>query len=184
MGLMSRGKPDTADLHHSPKPGVLERLKALPFDRIALVAGPILLCSVLGQLATFPQIPTWYAGLVKPSFNPPNWVFGPVWTILFAMMGYAAYRVLGLPADKPGRNAALWLFYTQLAVNASWSFAFFAARSPLLGLVVIVPFLALIVATIVAFQRLDRVAGWLLWPYAAWVSYATLLNVAIWRLNS
>jgi tryptophan-rich sensory protein len=183
MADMTTGKPDTADAPQSPKSGMIGALKSWPLDRIALVAGPILLCSLLGQLATFPQIPTWYAGLVKPSFNPPNWVFGPVWTTLFIMMGYAAYRILSMPAGKPGRTAALALFYVQLAVNASWSFAFFAAQSPLLGLIVIVPFLGLIVATIIAFQRLDRVAGWLLWPYAAWVSYATLLNVAIWRLN-
>jgi tryptophan-rich sensory protein len=158
-------------------------LKGGKIERIALVAAPILLCSLLGQLATFPHIPGWYAGLVKPSFNPPNWLFGPVWTTLFIMMGYAAYRILSLPADKPGRRTALALFYVQLAVNASWSFAFFAANSPLLGLIVIVPFLGLILATIWAFMPLDRVAGWLLWPYAAWVSYATVLNIALWRLN-
>jgi benzodiazapine receptor len=145
---------------------------------IAVVAA----VSLLGQLATYPNIASWYPGLVKPSFNPPNWVFGPVWTTLYLLMAFSVWRVLRLP-ETPERRWALSLFFVQLALNAAWSWMFFAANSPLLGLINIVPQSLTIVATIVAFYRLDRIAGWSLIPPAAWVAFATLLNFAIWKLN-
>jgi tryptophan-rich sensory protein len=140
------------------------------------------LAALLGSLATTPNIPTWYAGLAKPGFTPPNWVFGPVWTLLYAMMAFAAWRILALPESR-ARRAALTAFFVQLALNATWSFAFFAARSPPAGLLVIVALLAAILWTIRLFWPLDRPAAWLLVPYAAWVAYATALNIAIWQLN-
>lgn len=136
----------------------------------------------LGNLATMPNIPVWYAGLQKPSFTPPNWLFGPVWTLLYAMMAYALFRVLRHP---PGvkRSRAIFLFLVQLALNASWSFAFFAARNPGLGLVVIAFLWLAILATIAGFLRLEKTAGLLLAPYLLWVSYAVALNTSIWMLN-
>jgi tryptophan-rich sensory protein len=151
-------------------------LAALPL--IAVVA-----TSALAQFATFPNLAPWFAGLIKPGFNPPNWLFGPVWTTLYALMAFAAWRILRL-SPSPARRNALILFWTQLALNAAWSWLFFAAHSPLLGLVDIVPQLLLIIATMVAFGRLDKIAGWCLTPLAAWVAYASALNAAIWWLNS
>ncbi|MFA6266129.1 MAG: TspO/MBR family protein [Pseudolabrys sp.] len=136
----------------------------------------------LGQAATFPNLAPWYAGLVKPSFNPPNWIFGPVWTSLYALMAFAAYRILKLPAS-PERQRAITLFGLQLLFNAAWSWMFFAAHSPLLGLINIVPQLGLVIATVIAFYRLDRVAAACMAPLALWVGFAALLNAAIFILN-
>jgi tryptophan-rich sensory protein len=154
--------------------GRTARLAALP-------VGAVIVVSLLGQLATYPNLP-WYAGLAKPSFNPPNWVFGPVWTTLYVLMAYAAFRIMRLPAT-PARQTALILFWAQLALNAAWSWLFFAAHAPLLGLIDIVPQLLLIVATATAFIRLDRIAGICLLPLIAWVGFATALNIAVWWLN-
>jgi tryptophan-rich sensory protein len=151
--------------------------------RIALVPlGAVVAASLLGQLATFPNLAPWYAGLIKPSFNPPSWVFGPVWTTLYLLMAFAAWRIRRMP-PSPARRNALLLFWTQLALNVAWSWMFFAAHSPLLGLINIVPQLALVIATSIAFMRLDRPAGLALAPLVAWVGYATTLNAALWWLN-
>jgi tryptophan-rich sensory protein len=150
---------------------------------LALVALVAVACaSVLGQLATYPNL-AWYAGLARPSFSAPNWLFAPVWTTLYLLMAFALWRVLRLPAQTPGRRTALTLFFTQLALNAAWSWMFFAAHSPLLGLVNIVPQLGVILATIAAFWQLDRAAGSSLIPLAAWVAFASVLNAAVWWMN-
>lgn len=151
------------------------RIAALPL--IAVVAA-----SLLGQLATFPNLAPWYAALVKPSFNPPNWIFGPVWTALYGLMAYAAYRILKL-SPSPAQRVAIVLFYAQLALNAAWPWMFFAAHSPALGMANVVPQLGVVVATAVTFIRLDRIAGMCLLPLIAWVTFAATLNAAIWRLN-
>lgn len=148
----------------------------------ALSAGPIIMASFLGNAATIPNIAPWYEGLVKPPLNPPNWVFGPVWTLLYVLMGVAFYRILRSP-DGLRRRRAIWLFAAQLLFNTAWSFAFFAAHSPLLGLVVILPLEALILATIDAFRRIDGLAAACLVPYALWVGFATYLNAAFLALN-
>ena len=138
--------------------------------------------SACGQLATYPNLAPWYAGLAKPSFNPPNWIFAPVWSALYALMAFALWRILRL-APSPVRRAALALFFIQLALNAAWSWMFFAAHSPLLGLINVIPQWLVIVATIAAFARLDRPAAWCLAPLALWVGYAAVLNAALWWLN-
>jgi len=148
---------------------------ALPFVAVAAAL-------VLGQIATFPNLAPWYAGLTKPSFNPPNWIFGPVWTTLYALMAFATWRIMRLP-PTPARRTALILFFCQLVLNAAWSWMFFAAHSPLFGLLNIVPQFILIVATIITFRRLDGIATLCITPLAAWVGYASLLNFAIWWLN-
>jgi translocator protein len=137
----------------------------------------------VGSMATLPSIPTWYAGLVKPSFNPPNWIFGPVWSVLYLMMAYAFWRILRTDPRTPGRGAAIGLFLAQLALNAFWSVAFFGTHNPLLGLVVVIALEAAVLATIVWFRRLDPTAGWILAPYACWVAFAAVLNAAILLLN-
>ncbi|MBL8590904.1 MAG: tryptophan-rich sensory protein [Methylobacteriaceae bacterium] len=150
----------------------------------ALISGLVVVAAAtIGNLATMPAIPTWYAGLVKPSFNPPNWLFGPVWGLLYAMMAVAFWRVLRKPAAVEGRTAAIAAFLVQMALNALWSVAFFGAKSPSLGLLVIAALWLAIAATIALFRRVDRAAATLLLPYIAWVSFAALLNGAIWRLN-
>jgi translocator protein len=154
----------------------------LGYGFLAIVA--VAATSVVGQFATYPNLAPWYAGLVKPSFNPPNWVFGQVWTTLYLLMVFAVWRILRLPAGSAERRWALSLFFAQLTLNAAWSWMFFAAHNPLLGLINIVPQTLVIIATIVAFYRIDRMAGWCLMPLVAWVCFATVLNFAIWKLNS
>jgi tryptophan-rich sensory protein len=151
------------------------------FGLVAVAA--VVIASLLGQWATFPNLVPWYASLAKPGFNPPNWVFAPVWTVLYALMAFAAWRILRLPAATPGRGAALVAFFGQLVLNVAWSWLFFAAHSPLLGIVDIVPQWVLVVVAAVLFMRLDAVAGWCLVPLALWVAYAGVLTVSIWMLN-
>lgn len=125
----------------------------------------------------------WYVGLTKPSWNPPAWVFAPVWTTLYLMMAVAAWRIWKRGGFGAQRRL-LVLFLLQLALNAAWTPLFFGLRRPGLALLEIV-FLGLaLAATIVAFRPVDRIAAWLLGPYLAWVCFATVLNGALWRLNS
>jgi benzodiazapine receptor len=159
------------------------RVDSPRWQRVCLALGPVVLAGALGTLATGPNIPTWYAGLAKPGFTPPNGAFPVAWTVLYLMMAAALWRVLSLPRATPGRSGAIAVFFVQLALNALWSWAFFALHSPLSGLVVIVLLVVAIVETIRRFAALDRIAAWLLAPYLAWVLYATALNLAIWRLN-
>lgn len=148
-------------------------------------AGFIALTLVVGWIGarvTLPAIPDWYAQLAKPSFTPPNWAFGPVWTALYVMMAIAAW--LTWRTDSPLRSRALALWAVQLALNLAWSMLFFGARQPGLALAEIVALLLAIIATIALFARVAPLAAWLLVPYLAWVGYASALNFAIWRLNA
>ena len=95
---------------------------------------PVVTASIAGSAVTVPQIPIWYAGLLKPPFNPPNWIFAPVWTALYALMALGIFRILRLPVGTPGRRRALLIYHLQLLFNIVWSFAFFGANSPLAGL--------------------------------------------------
>lgn len=154
-----------------------------PLTRLALAIVPVAAVSVAGSWATLPNIPGWYAGLAKPPLTPPNAVFGPIWTILYALMAFASWRVLSAHPAMPGRGRAVALFFVQLALNGLWSWSFFAAHSPGAGLVNILALDVAVLATIVLFSRVDRLAAWCLVPYAAWTAYATYLNAAIWYLN-
>lgn len=151
------------------------------FGVVAIIT--VAAASALGQLATYPNLAPWYAGLVKPSFNPPNWIFAPVWTTLYVLMAFAVWRILRLPEASAARRLALSLFFIQLALNAAWSWMFFGANNPWLGAINIVPQFMVVLATVVAFHRLDKLAAWCLVPLAAWVAFASVLNIAIWRLN-
>ena len=167
-----------SDLTDQPKPAT--RPVVLLLFAIAVVAS----AGLIGNLATIPNIPVWYAGLNKPGFTPPNWVFGPVWSLLYAMMVLAFWRVL---LRRSRWTTAGWrvvgVFLVQMALNAFWSVAFFGMHNPLLGLVVVIALELMIVATIMTFKPIDRMAAWLLAPYAVWVGYATALNAAIVGLN-
>lgn len=141
----------------------------------------VALCSWIGSAATAPALIEWYPSLAKPWFTPPNWAFPVAWTTLFAAMGYASWLVW----MAGGRRAqgALALYGGHLALNSLWSVAFFGFQSPGAGLVVLVPFAASIAATIAAFRPFSRRAAWLMAPYLAWVLFAGVLNLAIWRMN-
>ena len=141
----------------------------------------VALVALVGSWATLTKIPTWYASLAKPSFTPPNAVFGPVWTVLYAMMAVAVWRVSR--ADRPMQRQAIVLFVVQLALNAIWSPVFFGLEAPRLGLAVILALCVSLAATLAVFWRVDRLAGLLLVPYLAWVCYASALNAAIVVLN-
>lgn len=124
----------------------------------------------------------FYAQLTRPAWSPPSWLFGPVWSVLYLLMGIAAWLVWREPAS-PAQRRALILFGVQLVLNALWSWLFFAWHRGALALVEVVVLEALIVATLVAFWRIRPLAGALLVPYALWVAFATTLTWAIWRLN-
>jgi tryptophan-rich sensory protein len=153
--------------------------------RLAELLVAILVCELaglIGSLFTFASIPTWYASLVKPALNPPSWVFGPVWTTLYAMMGVSVFLVWQRRQAK-GADQALTAFALQLVLNALWSVLFFGLRNAGLALIEIVMMWLAIAWTIVLFHRLSKPAAYLLLPYLAWVSFASYLNAAIWFLN-
>lgn len=136
----------------------------------------------IAGFATAASIDTWYSFLNKPSFNPPDWLFAPVWTVLYILMGVALYLIWKLPASAQ-RNSAMAVFFTQLLLNFLWSLIFFNMHRTGLALTDIVVLLLLIIATILCFKPLSKTAAWLLVPYLLWVSFATVLNYAIWHLN-
>jgi translocator protein len=135
---------------------------------------------VSASLFTEPSIPTWYAHLLHPAIAPPNWVFAPVWTTLYVVMAYAAWRVW----KKTGlRSAEMTAYAVQLALNFAWSGIFFALHLIFVALVELVVLDIAILVTLLMFWRKDRPAGWLLLPYLGWSLFATALNFAFWRLN-
>ncbi|CAG0957263.1 Tryptophan-rich protein TspO [Methanosarcinales archaeon] len=157
---------------------VHESVKLIVSITICLFAG------FLGSFFTIPAIPTWYATLTKPSFAPPNWLFFPVWTTLFVMMGISLYLVWRRGLEGQQVKNALVIFAVQLILNVLWSAAFFGLRSPLSGLIEISILWISIAFTIMIFMKISRTAGLLLIPYIIWVSFAAILNFMIWRLNS
>jgi tryptophan-rich sensory protein len=147
------------------------------------------LAGVIGSLFTTPAIFSgWYADLGKPAFNPPSWVFAPVWTMLFALMGIAAWLVW-IKMDSRFREndrrikIALWIFGGQLALNALWSIIFFGLKSPAWAFIEIIILWLAILAAIIAFAKISKTAAWFLVPYILWVSFAGYLNFSIWQLS-
>jgi benzodiazapine receptor len=146
----------------------------------------ILVCEgagLIGSAFTTPAIPTWYAGLQKPSFTPPSWLFAPAWITLYLLMAIAAFIIWRQGLSERGVRIALVIFLVQLVLNALWSVVFFGMQSPLYGVIVIVLLWAAILVTITRFARLSAPAAWLLVPYILWVSFAAALNISIWMLN-
>ncbi|MEM9001650.1 MAG: TspO/MBR family protein [Bacteroidota bacterium] len=142
-----------------------------------------LLIGILASFATQSSVDGWYVTLNKPSFNPPNWIFGPVWGVLYLMMGVAAGIVWAKGFYHIWVKTALYHFGFQLLLNALWSIVFFGLQSPLWALFVILALLALIVLTIRWFNVVSKVAAFLMVPYLLWVCFAFLLNYKIWELN-
>lgn len=154
--------------------------KLNPWLALAVFVVLCLAAGAIGGLATAQSVTDWYPTLAKPAWNPPSWVFAPVWTTLYVLMALAAWLVW---RKGPAAKFALRMFVVQLVLNVAWSFLFFGARSPGLAVAEIVVLWLAIMATTRAFFRLSQPAGLLMLPYIAWVSFAAVLNLAVWRLN-
>jgi len=146
----------------------------------------IIICQAvgfIGSLFTTPNIPTWYATLKKPGIAPPNWLFAPVWTTLFVLMGISAYLVWRHGWNNQVVRTALIVFIIQLILNILWSLVFFTLKSPLFGFIVIIILWLLILITLIYFYNISIPAGILLIPYILWVSFASVLNFMLYKLN-
>jgi tryptophan-rich sensory protein len=156
--------------------------------RLAISIAIPLAAGAVGTIFTADSIATWYQTIEKPWFTPPNWLFGPAWTVLYVLMGISLYfflRKTRIDRSKHGaRPAAFAVFGTQLGLNVLWSFLFFGLKSPQLAFTEIVILLASIAVTIIIFQKISKPASILLLPYAGWVAFASALNLEIWLLNS
>jgi tryptophan-rich sensory protein len=135
----------------------------------------------LGAFFTLSSVQSWYLTLNKPSWNPPSWLFGPVWTTLYVLMGIACFLIW--KSEHPRKKQVLTLYFLQLFLNSLWSPAFFGAQNPMLGILVIVPMWASILTCIIFFRKINTWAAVLMIPYLLWVSFATVLNATIWYLN-
>lgn len=154
--------------------------------KLTYIAISVAICLIIGFLsgfATQSSVGDWYISLNKPSFNPPNWIFGPVWTLLYILMGIAAGIVWAKGFYHIWVKTALYNFGFQLLFNALWSVVFFGFKNPFWALLVILFLLALILVTIKWFNVVSRTAAYLLIPYFLWVCFATILNYKIWEMN-
>lgn len=154
--------------------------------RIRTLAVFLILClgiGMLGGVVTRPAIEGWYAGLTKPSWTPPAWIFGPVWTVLYVLIGVAGWRIWIRRASSPAKWLVLRLFAAQLLLNAIWSPLFFGLREPFLALVDIAGLWVMVLLCWNAMRTADALASWLFVPYLLWVSFAASLNAAIWWMN-
>ncbi len=149
---------------------------------IISIAIPLLIGGIAGFF-TSTGVNTWYAVANKPSFNPPNWIFAPVWTALYILMGIAFYMVWKSETNKAAKQTAIILYAIQLTLNFAWSFIFFYARQPGWAFIEIVIMWIMILLAIIWFGKISALAAWLLVPYICWVSFATVLNFYIWKLN-
>ena len=149
---------------------------------VLALAGWIALTFTAAATGVFVSTGGWYAGLVKPSWNPPGWLFGPVWTLLYAMMAVAAWLVWQR-GGWAGQRRSLGLYVTQWVLNALWTPLFFGLHRPGLALADLAVLWAALAATAAGFWRVRAAAGWLLAPYLAWATFAAALNFAVWRLN-
>ncbi len=140
-----------------------------------------LFAGVIGSVFTFRNIPTWYAGLTKPPFSPPNWLFGPVWTILYILMGISLFLII--IKQKEIFSKPVKIFLLHLGINSLWSIVFFGMKSPGSAFLVIIVLWYIIYYLIKTFRKIDKRASDLLIPYLAWVSFASLLNFSVWILN-
>jgi len=158
----------------------------MKLGKITKLAISLIACfatAFVGSIFTISAIPTWYAQLAKPSFAPPNWLFGPAWTLLYFLMAISLWLVWEKGFKAKGVRRAIGIFSFQLLLNALWSIAFFGLKSPLMGFLIIALLWYSILSTIVAFYKIDKRAAWLLLPYIAWVSFASILNFAVMVLN-
>lgn len=155
----------------------------MKYVKMAAGAGISLAAGFIGSYFTAPAIPAWYAALLKPELAPPNWIFAPVWTLLFILMGVAAGLVWDKGLSRREVKIGLGLFGLQLVLNTLWSIIFFGWQNPGGAFAEIIALWLMIAATIYAFYKVSRPAAWMLAPYIIWVSFAAYLNYAIWQLN-
>lgn len=148
---------------------------------VALAAS--FLTALIGSVLTMPAITTWYQTINKPSFTPPNWLFGPAWTILFLLMAISWFLILKNGLTSKYYKTANYIFLVQLILNIFWSFLFFYIQSPFLAMLEIIAFWLILVLNFYYFYRINKKAAWLFVPYIAWVSFAAFLTYSIWRLN-
>ena len=151
--------------------------------RLAISLAMCLGIGIFGSLVTKPEIATWYAALIKPSWTPPPAVFPIAWTVLYILMAVSFWRLWESDRQSAGRSKAMVWFLVQLALNASWSPVFFALHDTKTAFVIIVALLIAIGATMVSASRVDRTAAWLLAPYLAWVAYASTINAGVAAMN-
>lgn len=154
--------------------------------KIIRLAIAIVVCELIGLIGTpftISAIPTWYRSLNKPFFSPPNWVFGPVWTILYLLMGISVFIIWEKGLKKKKVKEAVWYFGIQLILNFIWTFLFFGLRSLLFGMIDIVMLWIFILLTILKFYKLSKPAAYMLIPYLMWVSFASILNFSVLILN-
>lgn len=141
------------------------------------------LAGIIGSIFTTSAITGWYSTIVRPEFAPPNWIFGPVWTTLFALMGISAFLIWKKGLENKDVRIALGIFLGQLVLNIFWSLIFFNLQSPGGAFIEIIFLWIAILATIILFSRISKPAAWLLVPYILWVSFAAVLNYSIWSIN-
>ena len=158
----------------------MTKIKVIP---LIFSIGVCFLAAGVGSVFTTSVIDTWYATLNKPFFNPPNWIFGPVWTLLYLMMGISLYTFWNIKINAKERRQGLSLFFVQLVLNVLWSMLFFGLKSPLGAFIGIIVLWLAIYLTIRKFLEVSKLAGWLLIPYLAWASFATILNLSTVFLN-
>ncbi|MFQ6603408.1 TspO/MBR family protein [Flavobacterium sp. C3NV] len=159
----------------------------MKLNKITKIVVALIICLMVGysaSIVTRPSVETWYPTIIKPSFNPPNWIFMPVWTLLYILMAVAA----GLVWDKIKEQnqevkVALGFFLIQLTLNAIWSYIFFGLKNPMLALIEMALLWLMIYETYLKFTKINKTAGYLLIPYMAWVAFAGILNASIWWLN-
>lgn len=152
------------------------------FKLILSIAVPLLI-GFTASLFTVTGVGSWYQSIQKPSWNPPNWVFGPVWTTLYILMGIAFYLIWTSANHEKEKRKAISLFILQLVANFFWSFIFFNQHQVALAFAEILVLWLLILFTIFSFARINKAAAWLMVPYISWVSFAAILNFTIWQLN-
>lgn len=154
--------------------------------KIIKLLGAVLIClaaGAAGAVFTTPAISSWYADLAKPEFNPPSWIFAPVWNTLFILMGVALFLIIKDGFKRPGVKAAAMIFGAQLLLNIFWSVLFFGLKSPGGAMIEIFVLWIFILLTIIKFYKISKAAAYLLIPYILWVSFAAVLNFWIWQLN-
>ena len=161
----------------------MERINSVEILKLIFSLAICQFAGFIGSLFTTPSIPTWYAALSKPSFNPPNSIFGPVWTTLFLLMGISAYLIWRKGVQNNNVRIALLIFILQLLLNVLWSYLFFGLHSPSSAFFEIIFLWLAILITFLSFMKISKSAGILLLPYLLWVSLATILNLFIWKLN-
>jgi len=162
----------------------MHRIKLGDIAKFIVSIAVCLIAGFIGSLATRSSIPTWYAGLSKPAFNPPNQVFAPVWTILYVLMGVSAFIIWRKGLKDQHIKIALIIFAGQLVLNVLWSIIFFGLRLPFLAFIEIIILWIAILFTMLSFRKISITAAMLLMPYILWVSFAAVLNFSVWRLNS